>query len=209
MSSGHARGSERRELRRAAGQRFRFRSVLVQKGETIMKMILTAFALAAIATVAQAQTPQPADWTTLTMTANLNKSADAAWERIGGNDWCGIGKFLDVKSCAINSGKGEVGSLRTINGSIVEIVVARTPHSYTYAQPFTPSILSRHFGGRARGPGTFQAGLYPDLEPNGGGRRQGPGGCAHLAPDQIPGSGGQDGGGSERGLERFWFEVVH
>jgi hypothetical protein len=103
-----------------------------------MKMILTAVALAAIATVAQAQTPQPADWTTLTMTANLNKSADAAWERIGGNDWCGIGKFLDVKSCAINSGKGEVGSLRTINGSIVEIVVARTPHSYTYAQPFTP-----------------------------------------------------------------------
>jgi hypothetical protein len=87
---------------------------------------------------ASAQTPQPADWTTLTMTADLNKPAAVAWERIGGNDWCAIGKYLDVKSCAVNSGKGELGSVRTINGSVVEIVVARTPLSYTYAQPFTP-----------------------------------------------------------------------
>ena len=42
------------------------------------------------------------------------------------------------KSCAITSGHGEVGSLRLINGSIVEIAVSRTAHSYTYAQPFTP-----------------------------------------------------------------------
>ena len=90
---------------------------------------------------AGAQTPQPADWTTLTFTANLNKPADVAWERIGGNDWCAIAKYLDVKGCTINSGKGELGSLRTIataTGSVVENVVARTAHSYTYAQPFTP-----------------------------------------------------------------------
>ena len=90
---------------------------------------------------AAAQTPQPADWTTLTMTANLNKPADVAWERVGGNDWCGIAKYLDVKGCTINSGKGELGSVRTIataTGSVVENVVARTAHSYTYAQPFTP-----------------------------------------------------------------------
>jgi hypothetical protein len=104
-----------------------------------MKKILMASALLALGmTGAAAQTPQPADWTTLTLTANLNKGADAAWDKIGGNDWCGIGKYLDVKSCDINSGNGELGSVRTINGSIVEIVVARTPHSYTYAQPFTP-----------------------------------------------------------------------
>ena len=36
------------------------------------------------------------------------------------------------------SGKGELGSIRTINGTIVENVVARTKYSYTYAQPFTP-----------------------------------------------------------------------
>ena len=104
-----------------------------------MRKILIAAALLALgATSALAQTPQPADWTTITLTTDLNKGADVAWEKIGGNDWCAIAKYLDVKSCDINSGKGELGSVRTINGSIVEIVVARTPRSYTYAQPFTP-----------------------------------------------------------------------
>jgi hypothetical protein len=107
-----------------------------------MKKIFATAALAALGvTAAQAQTPQPADWTTLTMTADIAKPADVAWERIGGNDWCGIAKYLDVKSCAITSGKGELGSVRTIDtgtATVVEIAVARTAHSYTYAQPFTP-----------------------------------------------------------------------
>ena len=104
-----------------------------------MKKILIA--LLALMTPALAQTPQPADWTTITLTANLNKGADAAWEKIGGNDWCAIAKYLDVKGCAIDSGKGELGSVRTIDtgtAKVVEIVAARTSHSYTYAQPFTP-----------------------------------------------------------------------
>jgi hypothetical protein len=106
-----------------------------------MKSMLIAATLLGFAAAAQAQTPQPADWATLTLTANLNKPADVAWDRIGGNDWCAIAKYLDVKGCTINSGKGELGSVRTIataTGSVVENVVARTAHSYTYAQPFTP-----------------------------------------------------------------------
>ena len=107
-----------------------------------MKKIFVAAALSALGlTAAQAQTAQPADWTTLTFSANLNKPADIAWERVGGNDWCAIAKFLDVKGCTINSGKGELGSIRTIDTGtavVVENVVARTPLSYTYAQPFTP-----------------------------------------------------------------------
>ena len=107
-----------------------------------MKKIFAAAALLALGvTGAQAQTAQPADWTTLTFSANLNKSADVAWHRIGGDDWCAIAKFLDVKGCTVNSGKGELGSIRTITtatGTVVENVVARTAHSYTYAQPFTP-----------------------------------------------------------------------
>jgi len=107
-----------------------------------MKKIFAAAALLALgAGNALAQTAQPADWTTLTFSANLNKPADIAWHRIGGDDWCGIAKFLDVKGCTINSGKGELGSIRTIataTGTVVENVVARTAHSYTYAQPFTP-----------------------------------------------------------------------
>lgn len=101
-----------------------------------MRKILIAALLAA--TPAFAQTPQPADWTTLTFTADINKSADVAWERIGGNDLCAIAKYLDVQSCTVNSGKGELGSIRTINGSIIENIVSRSKYSYTYAQPFTP-----------------------------------------------------------------------
>ncbi|HEX4271060.1 MAG TPA: hypothetical protein VHZ32_06720 [Rhizomicrobium sp.] len=102
------------------------------------KILMTAALLALGSMTAQAQTAQPANWATLTMTAEIGKPANVAWERIGGNDWCGIAKYLDVKSCTITAGHGEVGSLRLINGSIVEIAVARTAHSYTYAQPFTP-----------------------------------------------------------------------
>jgi hypothetical protein len=46
-----------------------------------------------------------------------------------------------LKGCTINSGKGEVGSVRTVmvgTTPTVEIAVARTPFSYTYAQPYTP-----------------------------------------------------------------------
>jgi hypothetical protein len=119
-----------------------------------MKKILATAAFAALGmtaalgltaalgmTAAEAQTPQPADWTVLTFTANLNKPADIGWDRVGGNDWCGIARFLDLKGCTINSGKGELGSVRTVivgTTPVVEIAVARTSHSYTYAQPFTP-----------------------------------------------------------------------
>ena len=106
-----------------------------------MKNLLIATALLLASASAQAQTPQPADWTILNFTADTNKPADVTWDRIGGHDWCGIARFLDLKSCTIMSGKGELGSLRLVEvgpNKIVEIAVSRTPLSYTYAQPFTP-----------------------------------------------------------------------
>ena len=108
-----------------------------------MKKILAIAAFVTLGMgVAEAQTPQPADWTILTLTANTNKSAAITWDRIGGHDWCGILRFLDrLKGCTIDSGKGEVGSVRTVmvgTTPTVEIAVARTPLSYTYAQPYTP-----------------------------------------------------------------------
>ena len=106
------------------------------------KILATAAFMAFSMTMAQAQTPQPADWTILTLTANTNKPAAVTWDRIGGHDWCGILRFLDrLKGCTIDSGKGEVGSVRTVmvgTTPTVEIAVARTPLSYTYAQPYTP-----------------------------------------------------------------------
>lgn len=109
-----------------------------------MKKILaiTAALVAPGVISAQAQTPQPADWVILTLTANVNKPADLTWDRIGGHDWCGILRFLDrLKGCTIDSGKGEVGSVRTVmvgTTPTVEMAVARTPLSYTYSQPYTP-----------------------------------------------------------------------
>jgi hypothetical protein len=109
-----------------------------------MKKIFSAAAVLALGMgAAQAQTPQPADWVTLSFTADINKPADVAWERVGGNDWCAIAKYLEVKGCTVNSGKGELGSLRTIitpTANVVENVVARTSRSYTYAQPFSPTF---------------------------------------------------------------------
>src|ERR1700749_2753607 len=106
------------------------------------KIILVSALVALTANPALAQTPQPADWTTLVLTANTKKPAAVTWDRIGGHDWCGILRFLDrLKGCTINSGTGEVGSVRTVmvgTTPTVEMAVARTPLSYTYAQPFTP-----------------------------------------------------------------------
>jgi hypothetical protein len=98
------------------------------------KMILGGAAAAVLAMGGVAQAA-PADWVTLRVTANIAKPANTAWKLVGGEDWCGIAKYLAIKSCHIDKGTGDVGSLRTINGSILEIAVARTPLSYTYAQP--------------------------------------------------------------------------
>jgi hypothetical protein len=105
--------------------------------------LLGAAMLLCGAEVVQAQTPQPADWVTLNFSADLNKGADVAWERMGGNDLCAIAKFLDIAGCTPVSGKGELGSVRNIMLAgnptpIVENIVSRSKYSYTYAQPFTP-----------------------------------------------------------------------
>lgn len=52
-----------------------------------------------------------------------------------GRDYCAIRKFIETQSCVLTSGKGEVGTMRLLNGSIQELLVSRTAHSYIYAQP--------------------------------------------------------------------------
>ena len=96
-----------------------------------MKRIIAAAALVLSVTGAGAQTAEPADWITMRFTADLNKSADVAWQKIGGNDLCAIGPYIGLP-CVATKGKGELGSIRTINGTLVEYIVARTKYSYTY-----------------------------------------------------------------------------
>ena len=78
-----------------------------------MRKIMIASAMLALGGVAQAQTPQPADWVTLNFSIDIARPADVAWEKAGGNDWCAIGKYIDLP-CTVDSGKGELGSFRTI-----------------------------------------------------------------------------------------------
>jgi hypothetical protein len=114
-----------------------------------MKKILLA-ALLAIATPALAQpAPAPAapaaavpntpkDWSVIAMTMDIARPADVTWQRIGGNDYCAIIKFLNMNSCTYTVGSGDVGTNRVLNGTIHELLVAKTGRSYTYAQPTSP-----------------------------------------------------------------------
>ena len=72
------------------------------------------------------------DFTSFTLSTVANASPEKAWAKIGG--FCAIHDWLGT-SCVL-TGNGDVGSIRTINdGKVTEMMVARTPFSYTYIQP--------------------------------------------------------------------------
>lgn len=63
----------------------------------------------------------------------IGRSAADVWARIG--KYCDITEWLGPP-CVITAGvEGELGAVRTLNGTTVEILVAKTPLSYTYTQP--------------------------------------------------------------------------
>ena len=58
--------------------------------------------------------------------------------------YCAIKDWIKAP-CVITSGKdGEFGAVRLIAGRVVEVFVAKTATSYTYAQPPEPQLLSWH-----------------------------------------------------------------
>jgi uncharacterized protein YndB with AHSA1/START domain len=100
-----------------------------------MKRILSGAALlVALATPAFA-----ADFVTLELTTSANAPPQKTWSRIG--DYCAIKDWLGVQ-CAVTKGSGGVGTIRELdNGRVVEMLVAKTPFSYTYIQPNNPANL--------------------------------------------------------------------
>ncbi len=117
-----------------------------------MKKLLIAMLLAATPAMAQGPAampparPQlpiapspvpdtPKNWATIVMTANVNHGADEAWKRIKGDDYCAFITYLGMNSCVLTVGSGEVGTNRRLNGTIDELMVSKTSHSYVYAQP--------------------------------------------------------------------------
>lgn len=79
-----------------------------------------------------AAVPAPAsDYVVIRKEILVDRSADAVWKRVGG--YCAIAEWLNLK-CEIVSGSGDVGTIRRLNDTTLEPMVARTPHSYTYSQ---------------------------------------------------------------------------
>jgi hypothetical protein len=72
-----------------------------------------------------------ADYVVIQRQVEVNRSAADVWKRVGG--YCAIADWLKV-SCEYVSGSGEVGSIRRINGTNLEPMVAKTDYSYTYWQ---------------------------------------------------------------------------
>ena len=78
------------------------------------------------------------DFTSFTLSTVANTSPEKTWAKIGG--FCAIHDWLGT-SCEL-TGTGDVGSLRKINdGKVVEMMVAKTPFSYTYIQPLNYANL--------------------------------------------------------------------
>lgn len=96
-------------------------------------------ALAAAAALAlTASGAKAADFVSIVQEATINAPAETVWQKVGG--YCDIGGWLKT-TCEITSGTDrEVGAVRKIAGRVVEVIVAKTPLSYTYAD-VDPKIL--------------------------------------------------------------------
>jgi hypothetical protein len=93
---------------------------------------------ACAAALAMASAAQAADYVSIVQETDLNVPAETAWNKLKG--YCDIGGWLKT-TCEITQGKdGELGAVRKIAGRVEEVIVARTPLSYTYAD-VDPKIL--------------------------------------------------------------------
>lgn len=76
--------------------------------------------------------PDP-HYTTQRLEIVVNRPAAQTWARIG--RFCDMQEWLP-RPCSIASGQeGELGAVRALPGGTVEVIVAVTPLSYTYAFP--------------------------------------------------------------------------
>ncbi len=73
------------------------------------------------------------DYTTLEMEIDIAKPAKDVWAKVG--KYCDIAEWLKV-DCAITSGDGGIGTVRSLaGGRVVEVLVGQTALSYGYTQP--------------------------------------------------------------------------
>jgi hypothetical protein len=98
----------------------------------------TALAACAVALALAAPAARAADYVSIVQETNVNAPADVTWKKVSG--YCAIAAWLKT-TCEITAGTdGELGAVRKIAGRIEEVLVARTPMSYTYADPNQPIL---------------------------------------------------------------------
>jgi hypothetical protein len=83
---------------------------------------------AIVAAPAAAATP---DYVTIVKQVIVERPVGAVWAKIGG--YCAIADWLKV-TCELASGTGDVGSVRRLNGTTLEPMIAKTATSYAYWQ---------------------------------------------------------------------------
>jgi hypothetical protein len=76
-------------------------------------------------------TAQP-NYYRLELAIAVNKPAAEVWSKVGG--YCDISEWMG-RDCDITQGDGGIGTVRVLNGTIVEPMVAQTELSYGYTQP--------------------------------------------------------------------------
>jgi hypothetical protein len=92
-----------------------------------------------------------ADYATIKLDIAVARPADAVWKKIGG--FCDISAWLSV-SCVYTSGSGDLGTVRRLADRIDEVMVARTPFSYTYTQPTSTILYHGTLAVESTGPNT-------------------------------------------------------
>ena len=98
-----------------------------------MKHLLSAAALACGLTGAVAA--HAADYSVIHLETVVDAPIDHTWAKVGG--YCQIQGWIKRLAPCVMTGDGGVGSIRKLGptGAIVEVLVAATKYSYTYAQP--------------------------------------------------------------------------
>jgi hypothetical protein len=110
-----------------------------------MKRLLTAAALGA-GLLAAAPAAFAADYATVKLDTTVSAPIDKVWAKVGG--WCAIKDWLPRLAPCAMTGDGGVGSVRKLGAqaNIVEVMVAATKYSYTYAQPTNPGLSILYHG---------------------------------------------------------------
>ncbi len=100
-------------------------------------------ALGALTPAFAADNHAATDYVVIVRHAEINRPAAQAWKRVG--SYCALSEWLSV-TCTLESGSGGLGSVRLINNTFVEVMVAQSPLSYTYWQTQGSMAASGYHG---------------------------------------------------------------